>query len=90
MRLLRLDIYFELLEGEETLSDALRSLAVYLENNKVNIDKPSISAGLSHHSFIWNNRLGVRAHGKASIFEFRTDSKWHRVDDGATDTLICR
>ena len=90
MRLLRADLFFELVDGEESLPDALRSLAVYLEKNQVNIDKPSISTGFSHHSFIWNNRLGVRAMGKASVFELRNQGKWVRVDDSGTDSFICR
>lgn len=90
MRLLKADVTFELVDGEESLPQALRSLATFLENNKENIDKPSISSGLSHHSFVWNNGLGVRAMGKASIYELRNGGKWVRVDGSGTDNFICR
>jgi hypothetical protein len=90
MRLLRADLFFELIDGEESLSEALRSLASYLEKNQVNIDKPSISSGFSNHSFVWNNRLGVRAMGKASVFQLRNGGRWVRVDDSNTDNFICR
>jgi hypothetical protein len=90
MRLLKAEVTFELIDGEESLPEALRSLATFLEKNKENIDKPSISSGLSHHSFVWNNGLGVRAMGKASVFELRNGGKWVRVDDTGTDTFICR
>lgn len=90
MRLLRADLFFELVDGEETLPNALRALAVYLEKNQVNIDEPSISSGFSHHSFVWNNGLGVKVMGKASIFDLRNGGKWVRVDESETDTFICR
>lgn len=90
MRLLRADLFFELVNGEESLPDALRALAIFLEKNQVNIDKTSISTGHSHHSFMWNNRLGVRAFGKASVFDLRNGGRWVRVDDTATDNFICR
>jgi hypothetical protein len=90
MRLLKADLIFELLLGEESLPDALRSLADFLEKNQGNIDRPSISHGLSHHSFVWNNRLGVRLQGKAAIFDLRNGGVWVRVDAPGTDTFICR
>ena len=90
MRLLRADLFFELVDGEESLPEALRSLASYLEKNQVNIDKEAISTGLSHHSFIWNNQLGVRVMGKASVFDLRNQGKWVRVDGSGTDSFICR
>lgn len=91
MRLLKVDLNFALDGDETTLAEGLRALAAYLESSPPDLaDHPGVSTGHSHHSFVWNHRLGARVTGKAAVFELRNGGFWVRVDDVKKDTFLVK